>query len=732
VKTSGSTRSLLSNFGFNVSSDIPISQLLNDSYSGSDGKDSSTLLKEYLFGVIGAAVPFVIVTLIVLLYFTFGCCCLCCFKKNSKKISIPWLVFHIIFCCLLLVSAVFFFLMADALTSGLDSAEDVLPGFSRAIGGVSNTFNTTIDGAIDLLDATVSDTADLFNSLIYETTNNLDNACSAADKVESELNSAKANVGSLMTEAEAFDNDFEDITTYCHIPGFDMTSKLGNMGEKMDSVSKDIKALSDAKSNIQKFKDEINNRLNSVNGKISEEVKKFKEGDINEILSPIDDAQSSIDNLSSSADDIIKPVKVYIKIVSWCLGCLALFTAVCLIGFYFCANCCGRCCFNSFFPISALWALVSLIVCTIFCALFFVLYDTCGEIESAANVALDDMMGDNVQISDLLNCPADKRDSIYKMAGLESVIDYTELVNDLKTQIQDQMSEATPDDGVLEQLDSVLEVDISGQLNEDDLKGFDSQEINRQLDTLGDTISNSGNSQCKRTHDKISILKGRITQIDNLYNTNIKANVETATINANKAQDAAKVIKPLIVNSTAKTQTLVSDLTDGILVVVDNGVNSLDCTIICNAYAPIKNTLCVHIVDGFGFGTIAFLILVIALFCISITICNRRRHMYPPKVEDESKDDEANDLLDHYTTQAEGISNNDKQAEVISNYDKQAVVMPPPSTNPMINQSNVFAPINSPSEGPMISARSDDDMPSIPPDDEVSEQDDIPIADTEE
>jgi methyl-accepting chemotaxis protein len=740
----------MQNFGFNTSSKMPIEEFIgeSDSKSGSDDVNSTEdAMMNYIYGLIGTVVPGAIISLIVFLYFAFGCCCCCCCnKREHKKINIIWLIVHICFCCLILVSCIFFFLTLSSLTYGLGEASDVLPSIADAIGTILDVFNTTIDGALDLVDDTLDDAIDLFNDVINETNNNLDTAVQAADDTVAAMNDLKSRVNTVKSSADTFDTDFADLVTYCGFEAINLGATVNGMTDRMDDIDNNIGQLSDAKDQMKGFSSDIQDQLNSVQTEVNDAVDSFKNGDITSILEPIESTQDTINSTSDSFGTILKPVNTYVKLVSWIVTALALVTCVCLIAFYFCTNCCARCCFSCFFPISAIWSFFAFLLCVVFSAFFFLLSDVCGEIENAADAALGDMLGEGTNLSALLVCPEKK--PIYELANLDEVIDYKSIIEDLKKDIKDQIDTVDPG-SILDKLSDVLKVNISKQFDEDDMKGFNTQQMKDSLDNLK-PIAESKGGQCLTSYNaKINQLKTDLDNVDSSFKSAISVGLTAAQDNAIKARDAAEKFKPLISNATNKTASLVTDLTDSIGKVVDNGVTSLDCTIICNVYAPAKNTLCVHLVDGFGYGLVAFIILVCGLFCISITICNRRGHMYPQKVEDvpdeapDQKMDNKEIYEEHYVTAQETHNYPaNEQVTITAVYQETQpqmyapnMVPPPPVYDPNMAPQPMYAPPVADQNAQAIinsyPLSQPNEIPTTMPNDN-SEPDDIPIGHDED
>jgi len=609
---------------------------------------------EYIYGVAGGIIPYVILLLVIFLYFLFGSCtCCCCKNKEYQEANLILGIVHIVFCLLMIVGGILFFVMSGSLGNGLDEVTTVLPKVSDTLTTVYDTFNATIEGAIDVLDETISNAITVLTYAYGNITGTVDTAADAATRVTTNLGDAESYANTIVSKESEYDGKANQIVEYCPELEYQVNfARFGDsvkkMTDQLERVKSSIQSFKDASENMKSFGTSMNDNLGTIRSTIEEHVSTFKNGDILNILDPVIDANKSIDDVSQTVDDIVTPYKQYVKLAALLLAFLGFISAIAFGGFYFCSNGCARCCFNCYFPINIAWSFFGLLICAVFCFAFTFLYDVCDGIEDVTDGALGSMLGSDISVSDLLYCPEDKRDSIFRMAGLQDKINYASLVDNLKSNINGSIGENELTNDIMSKLENVSNVNVSSQLSDESLANYNKTDMIEKLGRLRKDNNNTCGEHVTEINNLIDQMETLINEMDTIYQNNVKTKVAAAADDGDISVNAAKKLGPLIETANNKSKTLVDDLTTGIIAVIDKGVNSLDCTLICKVFSPLKNTVCVYTVDSFAFGSVAFVILIIGLFLASFTVCHRRMHMNPnggnnDDDTDNQKDQEAID-----------------------------------------------------------------------------------------
>ena len=632
----GESRTFLSKFGFNTSTDFPenIENLLSEG------------LSPYILGILSAVVPFAVVFIVLLLYFCFGqffaiCCCR---PKNQKKVQWKAAIYHVAMGLLLLVSIVFFYLSSGSFNGALDEGQEVLPQFSNSFDTILDRINETVEGAFDIIDNTINETVELFTNLVDAVDNNLGTAVEAAENTANELTSASSNVQDIQSSSKQFDTDFQNIRDKCsdldQIP--QLEEKANEITNNINDIKDKINKIKEAKDDINTISTEIKKSINEVTGEVQSQVDSFKNGDaIKGFVEPLENMNGGISNISDVVDDYIQVVSEYWQTIT--IAVITLF--VVFIGFYMflypCSNCFSRSCFCLYSTFSSLWNILFMVPAFIFVLLFLILGDVCDGLEGKIDTMLADSL-DGLSLEPVLLCK--DRIPIIDGLGLTDSFNITEIIYDLKDELNGKLSPVDQLD-VLDQLNDTLNVDIDNDFTASSLQGFSTAEIREQLDTLAANAESMGD-ECKSAFDTyLDTCKADLEQIDTAF-TKIEGNVNAAKGHAKTARDTASELSPLILNSTSQTRDLVNELTDGILDILNDGLDRIDCTLICNFYAPTQNMLCTSFVNSMAYWIISSILFAVGIFCLSVSVCQRRKNMKKVTVEDSDEEDDDSMSLD--------------------------------------------------------------------------------------
>ena len=613
-------RGAFSTFGFTTNSTFPGFEDMGDNFI------------DYLLDIASVAVLFIILFVIFLFYFCIGqCCCCCCRAKESKKPTIINSVFHIVMAVLLLISVIFFYLAATSIGSSLSEFKEVFPKLDNTLSTVIVTFNETVDAALVHVTTATNSAEDIFKNAQLTIEGKADEASTAANSLKTEIQTISSAGTDLDSYAQSFDNAYNEIAAKCNAEQVNLLEKVQQFSTRLSDISDSISQF-DAEELKRIASDEISGNLDSITNQVNDQVDKFK-NDLLPLVDPITDMRGDISEMGDPVDEILSTISKYFNPIVYTLCALLILYILGYTILYFFNNLIARCCMCSFMTVTSFWVFFFFIPAIVFSAIFYFFVDACPVFEDQFNSMLGDSL-DGVNLKDALLCQT--QIPLYQSLNLEEQLNYTQIVYDLKDEISGQISSINADEA-LKDLDTVLDVDVEGQFDEDALKGFNSQEILNQLQQLEDAANQAPGSECSNTvNSKIGDCKAAIQNIDNKLQA-LQSQITAAKGYAKETQTIASTISPLLNNSVTTAGSLVENLTDNVLLSVDAGINSLDCTLVCSVYSPIKNVLCVSLIDGMSYWLVSSIIFAVSVFCLSITICIRRRNMAEVKVEDKEK-----------------------------------------------------------------------------------------------
>jgi len=357
------------------------------------------------------------------------------------------------------------------------------------------------------------------------------------------------------------------------------------------------------------------------------------------MINPIKNSTKNIKSLTKTAERYINIGKKYSNIVIYSVVGFLTIIAIVYTSIYFCTCCCARCLAASFCSFGLFMTILLGIPCIVFSVLFFLFYDGCPNIEPAIDELGHEMISENKNISYLFTCPSDLEDkTIYSIAGLDKYLDYEKLIDDLRVHLQSSLRSFDPDES-LDALNSLTSVNTFNSFALDYLAGIDISANRERVSEIptGDTSVCTGGISSGDVEQLIGHLESIVTAYQGMLEE-----IQEANESANAAIGFAKTMKPQVQTTINISDNMILDFTSGSLRVIRHGIDRLDCTLICQVYSPAKNTICVHLVDGFSFWILSAIIMIIGMALMSISLCIRRRGMLPPQVEDyEEEEDES-------------------------------------------------------------------------------------------
>ena len=640
AKISDKCRGLAGYAGLETSSEFPNGTELYES-----GNVTSVL--PYVYGIAGFILPVAAIMIILFLVFLFGqifACCPCCLAKTNKKITCTRSLFHIISAAVVFIGIAFFFFSASQFTIGINEVAKIPVNLDSTIDTFFDTIDTTIDKATDLVTTTLNSVTTNFQDFLDYLKDTLEKAKTAAEGVESNLNSAKDNGASEIKDAgDEFDAIIDTMNCY-ESDQFKIASKTGEIETKMDEIIEKIGKFSSKFDDFQEMQKSLQNTLDTLNGDVKTQVDTFTDKDLPELIDPLKDSTSGVNEMTDKVSDYLGIAQKYSNVAIYCVVGVLTIIAILYTSIYFCTCFCARCLAGSVCSFGLLITILLGIPSIVFSLIFFLFYDGCPQLEPTIDDIGHEMLSESVSVKNLLTCPADLTDkSIYGILDLKDQFDYADLIKSLKENLNNQLSAFNPGES-LESLDNITSIDVDTSFTEDYLAGFNLGDMRDKINQIDERVC-SGIDETKRAN-----LLSKIDTIETSFKA-MQDYIDKAKENAAEASGYAKTMKPKVNDTLDKSSTIIGTFTNGTYDILTEGINSLDCNLVCSIYSPAKNALCVYIVNGASFWLLSGVVIVIGLALLTISICKRRRGMLPPKVEDyeEEEDDDDFELKDKHS-----------------------------------------------------------------------------------
>ena len=123
-------------------------------------------------------------------------------------------------------------------------------------------------------------------------------------------------------------------------------------------------------------------------------------------------------------------------------------------------------------------------------------------------------------------------------------------------------------------------------------------------------------------------INGKIDEYFTKLENNLKPKLDEMTKYVLNSINSSHQISPQMADATNTTQNLLNEFfVEFNVVVVDGLSEKLQCDKVCSIYVPVRNALCVNLVNGGSFWLISCLIMVIGCIAVMFTVCCRRKTM---------------------------------------------------------------------------------------------------------
>jgi len=640
AQVSESCRDLAKYIGLETSSDFPNS---SDFFLNSD----SSQVMPYIYGVAGVVVPVALITCLLLLYYLLGqlfAWCSCCRPKTSKEVTLKNSIFHILMACLMFVAIALFYFSASEITKGLDSTSDVPVGLESTVDDVFGILNTTVNSSINLVTSTLNTAVNQFQSLLQFLNQKLTQIKEKSDDMEYDLDQAKSKTSDMITAAQNFDIKLDAAcgSSNTQINDLKIYSFVSQVDSRIEDLKGSVCSISNNFNDFQSMTSSLQSTLGSLTGQVNSKISDFTNNSLPNMINSLKRETDRFDSFTEPAKYYLGLAEKYSNIVIYCVVGFLTISTIVYTAVYFCTCCCARCLACSFCSFGFIVTLFLGVPSIVFSLLFFLFYDGCPQIDPALTDIGQQMFTNNSNFTELFTCPNDLPDkSLYTLAGLDQYLDYQQIINNLENQLQTSLVNFN-NYGTLNHLQSLLNSNNS-QFTQNYLVGVNTANLRTSVNNLDSNIC--PNMQPSDKSDLINYLD----LIDSGFG-GLQSDVNSGLNNFQATKQFALTIVPKIQNTTTISLNIISNFTLGALNIISTGINSLDCTLICRIYAPAKNAVCVHLVDGYAFWLLSALLMIIGVACMSVSFCQRRKGMLPPQVDDDDEEDDE----DSFTVKKEG------------------------------------------------------------------------------
>ena len=615
------SRGFLSKFNVNTTNYYPGSYIFQD--IGND-------FFYYFLGCASLGIPFLFFFFFFIIFFVSSCLCSlcsCCRPLHSKKPNVLLAIFHFLGIIMFIISAILFLLACLDITNGIAEISDMPDSMKIEFNGIFNNidgvFNSTFVFINQMVSGIENSLISLSSWLQEEGTISVGNA-KAIDplitkykdvftKEGQEYRNTKTNVdSSVESNKDSIDG------------GTSFVTKLKLMDQSIDPAIDEIQKLTQKMINSA---NEINTASQNIEKTIKESIQNVKK-DINDfqngdLVQQFNDLKSSIDSLVESLEpikDLSFYVEEYVKPIIITATAFLLLIAVIFAIVFFCRNKFGRFCV-CIYPLYGLLLTIAILLPAVAFSIFYLmLFDICPDLENVFQSFMGEANYGN--LSGAIICEIEK--PLLEMVDLD--FDYRAILDDLGKQASSSLNTFEIPENLMNTLNNYGEgFDIKINMSSDII-------IYNHTSTLNSLLEKINTASISNAENLIANIKKLKELIENEEPT-LETSRELMT---NVVEFGSSVIPQL--NFTQKeTYTIVDTFTAEAKTLISNGVNKITCRSVKCIYSPVKNALCVNLLSGMSYWLISSILLICALFVLSITICIRRKQMGDkPKVSNET------------------------------------------------------------------------------------------------
>ncbi|EAX98042.1 hypothetical protein TVAG_275520 [Trichomonas vaginalis G3] len=563
---------------------------------------------EYLASLTGFIAVILIILVIVILFFLISQCGACCCFKPTKGKKFTWsgAIVHLVFIAVMVVSLVLFYFASGSIVSGVNNAAVLNKNIHSFVEGAFDAVLSTVGAAINLINDLVKKAEETFRKFIHTVNSTLNDVQSNVTQAVTKSEEAKNySEGELKTAADEVNNEFKSCCNGCDkklINNDSIVSKLSDIYSKMKEFQNNIQKINETQEKIQKSIDEINNsvkgKIEDFSGKINESINKV---DYKQIYKYTDEGDAYI----QKAKKLIGPVVIIAVVI------ISIIIAVYAIIFFFNKGCC-RCLACSFPAFGFLFALLLGLPCLVFAILVPTFYSACPKAETLITKYASSVIPSDTDINSVLYCNGTDK-SLYRLLKFGEKFKINEKLDEFKKKLEGTLTAVNATE-TLKALNDVVNINQSS-LN---------------LEGLTEAIGKKDElkKMTEKCSNKTTEINGKIDEYFNKLNSSLKHKLDEMTKYVLNSINRSSQISPQMANATNTTQNLLNEFfVEFNVVVVDGLSEKLQCDKVCSIYVPVRNALCVNLVNGGSFWLISCLIMVIGCIAVMFTVCCRRKTM---------------------------------------------------------------------------------------------------------
>ena len=618
------TRNLANYFGFETNTTFP--DVLND-------ED----YEPYLASVAGLAVPFVVITALLIVYFVLGqlfACCPCCHAANSRSINCRSAGMFIGVSILLLISAGIFFAAASAISGSFTEFAKIPANVLKSTDSVIDTVNSTVEDAFNLINTTLNNGKGVLQGFVDFIGDGLNDTIGNATETKNHLSTFRDIFYHSTTDTlfQTHAKDFDTLLNGNCPPSSDLYQATVDFSSVANDIVNSAQQMIDAFSNINTLTADVQTLLDSSLSDIQDEIDSFKD-QISNYTNPITNVRANISDYIDEYGFYLDLVNSNVKNVIYGVVSFMLAISLIYLMFYFCNNCLARCIVSFFWTCGFILTVIIILPSAVFSVIFYLFYDVCPLLEPTldqfANSSLD-FFPETSSISSILLCNGTEK-SLYKLAGLEEFLNYTDIIEDLRGEVSSMLTQLIVPADIYDQIGNATSINTTQMFNNEYLFNnvYDFNALKGQVNDPG--------LVCVDSTQKATLI-GHLDSMENIM-TSSKTHLDDAKIAADLMLQFATQVIPKVDATKNITANLIDDFLDGALELLGEKIDEIDCSLICSIYVPFRNALCSYLVDGMAFWLTSSLCTIIGITVMSVLLIQRRKSMLPPKVEDTLNDD---------------------------------------------------------------------------------------------
>ena len=626
------SRGFLSKFNINTTNFYPGSYIFED--LGDD-------FFHYFLGCVSFAIPFLFFFLFFIIFFIFSCLCSFCRCKpsKSKKPKVSLVICHFFGIIMLIIAGILFLLACLNITDGVAKISDLPDSmqveFNVIFNNVDEIFNSTFLLINQMVYGIESSLVSLSKWLTEEGPKSVSDANSAVPlitdyeevftKPDQEYKTTKTQVDSSVKLNKENIQDGDSFVSRLELMDKSISPAVDGIQQL---ATKMIDSANDINSASQNIDDTI--QVSLVN--VKQDIESFQNADL---AQQFDGFKRSIDSFVDSLEPVKELsfyVEKYVKPIIIAATSFLLLIAIIFAIAFFCRNKCGRCCFCIYPLYGFLLTLVILLPAIVFSACFLMIFDVCPDLENVFQAFIGE--NDYGDLSEALICEIET--PLLDILDLD--FDYLAIIDDLGEQASSSLNTFDIPQELMNNLNNYGDgFNIENNISSNNI-------IYDHTNTLSSLLENVNKASISDPQN----LPENIKKLQELIGNEEPALETVRKLMANVIEFGSSII-PRLSSMQQETKEIVHTFTNSSKVIVSNAMNNITCRSVKCVYSPVKNAICSDLLSGMSYWLISSIILICALFILSITICMRRKQMADkPKISNDSSSSSLSEELKEF------------------------------------------------------------------------------------